>query len=429
MTFRRSLLPERLVAPALLIIPACSTLALVRMSFRAQMFVELVLLAAAVASSAMVAAWIRDLLRCRTRAVHLDMVLAEQLHRVDYHSRRLESLWKLATQCPPDDESFLRALLVESSSSIHPGPLFYGVISHVEAGDIVIDVNQQCDQIDGALAQGARLPLKQTLLSELARTGKTCSWADVHAEASIGGIPRVTTMPWRAFIGTSFRVGATVYFLTFTSECALIEPFVPDDHAYLELVASFCASRLQQRVQFDRLRHQSSHDPLTGLANRTAFRVAGMQALASGCDLALAVVDIDRFRELNAAVGHQTADALLVEVGAAIAGATAATDLVARIGGDTFGVLLRRVAGPADAERRVERIRAVFGTPFGTGDRDGTARVAVTASAGVAVAPWDGTGFDRLLAHADAAMHVAKEARRPFSALGVLCDGALPALL
>jgi diguanylate cyclase (GGDEF)-like protein len=352
---------------------------------------------------------VQELQRWKTRALHLDALLAEQLHRVEHHSRRLESLWKLASQPEQGDEAFLHALLIESSAGIHPGPKFYGVISHLDGAQIARDVGQRYDEIGGMLAPGSCLPLAGTVLSELLRSGKTRSWADVNADERIAGISGGPAMLWRACIGTPIWVGPTVYFLTFVSESALVEPFAADDHAYLEIVASFCASRLQQRVQFDRFRHQSSHDPLTGLMNRTAFRVAGRQALAAGDKFALAVIDIDRFREVNDALGHQTADAVLVEVAAGIAGLVADRDVVARIGGDTFGVLLRDAGNRAGVERRVERIHAAFSTPFGTGDRDGKQRVAVTASIGVAVAPNDGPTFERLLARADAAAQLAKE--------------------
>ncbi len=253
------------------------------------------------------------------------------------------------------------------------------------------------------------MPFADSLVAELLRAGKTCAWHDVRAYESLAAIPRVRTMPWRAFVGTPFRVGPTVYFLTFTSPSALLEQFAAEDHAYIEIVASFVASRLQQRAQFERLRHQSAHDPLTGLPNRTAFRVAGARVLASGEALALAVVDVDGFRTVNETLGHQTADAVLVEVGAALAARAGEGDVVARLGGDTFGVLLRGACTRADAERRVARLHDVFAGPFGTGDREGKHRVAVSASIGAALAPAGGAQFERLLASADAALHAAKE--------------------
>ena len=352
---------------------------------------------------------IRKLLAWRTRALRLEAMLAEQLHRGEHHSRRLEALWKLASQPPLDDDTFLRAILGASSDGIHPGPQFYGVLCHLDGADVVIDMNQEGHAIDGDLAPGARLPLAQTLIAQVLRAGKTCAWHDVREYDDLAAIPRVRTMPWRAFVGTPFRVGPTVYFLTFTSSSTLNEQFAPEDRAYIEIVASFCASRLQQRQQFERLRHQSAHDALTGLPNRTAFRMAGARELAAGTPLALAVIDVDRFRSVNETLGHQTADAVLVEIGAALASRAADGDVVARLGGDTFGVLLCGTATREDAERRVERIHAAFAEPFGTGDREGKQRVAVTTSIGVATAPDDGARFELLLARADAAVRVAKE--------------------
>jgi diguanylate cyclase (GGDEF)-like protein len=361
------------------------------------------------ASTFVLVASIKDLLRWRTRALHLETLLAEQLHRGEHHSRRLETLWRLASQPLLDDEAFLRALLAESSEGVHPGPKFHGMLTRLDGAEVVIELNQDGAAIDDALAPASRLPLAETLLSELLRTGRTCSWDDVHAHASIGHIPRVRSMPWSAFVGTPFKVGPTVYFLTFTSESALVEPFSPEDHAYVEIVASFCASRLQQRTQFERLRHQTMHDALTGLPNRVAFRLAGARELAAGEPFALAMIDVDRFREVNETHGHQTADAVLVEVGAALAARAGEDDVVARVGGDSFGVLLRGARTRAEAERRVERIHGAFAKPFGTGDREGKQRVAVTASTGVALAPQDGPGFERLLSRADAAVHTSKQ--------------------
>jgi diguanylate cyclase (GGDEF)-like protein len=361
------------------------------------------------ASSFVVAGALVDLLRWRTRALHLEALLGEQLHRVEHHSRRLETLWKLASQPAADDESFLRAVLRESSVAIHPGPEFVGMLTRLDGTDAVIEMNEDGGATDGALAPGSRVPIAETLVAELLRVGRTCSWNDVHAHPSLGHIPRVTVMPWKAFVGTPFRVGPSVYFLTFTSTAALVEPFAAEDHAYVEIVASFCASRLQQRVQFERLRHQSMHDPLTGLPNRVAFRLAGARELASGEPVALAVVDVDRFRAVNETLGHQTADAVLVEVGAALAARVADGDVVARLGADAFGVLLRGAASRDEVEQRVERIHAAFAEPFGTGDRDGTERIPMTASIGVAIAPQDGPGFERLMSRADAAVRTAKE--------------------
>ncbi len=83
---------------------------------------------------------------------------------------------------------------------------------------------------------------------------------------------------YRAYVGTPFRVGTTSYVLAFASRAPLEQALSWEDHAYVETVASFCAMRLQQRAHFERLRHQSTHDALTGLPNRAAFRHAAGDA-------------------------------------------------------------------------------------------------------------------------------------------------------
>ena len=348
--------------------------------------------------------------RRRTRSKDLEDLLAGEQRRALRHTRRLEALWKLASTQALDDDSFLRAVLIEASGALRPGTEFFGAITHLDGAEIVADVVFESDLNALPLEAGARLPVGETVIGELLRAGGTRSWPDLRAAGPASSRLRAT--PWRAFVGTPLQVGPTVYFLDFVSLWPLAEAFSAEDHAYVEIVASFCAARLQQRVQYERLRHQSLHDPVTGLGNRAAFRSTAGQALGHGEPIALAVVDIDRFRTVNELVGHQTADAVLVEVAASLTAHVAENDVVARIGGDTFGVLLRAAGSRQDVERRVERVHAAFAERFGTGDRDGRQRVAVTASIGVAVAPDDGTIFEQLLARADAAVRTAKESGR-----------------
>src|ERR1700733_6677130 len=156
--------------------------------------------AVAACAAVYVALCVKELLRWRRRALNLEVMLAEQLHRGEHHARRLEALWKLASQPPLDDDAFLRAVLVASSEGIHPGPEFHGVIAHVEGPDVVIDMNQDATLRDGALVPGARVPFADSLVGELLRAGKTCAWHDVRAYESLAAIPRVRTMPWRALV-------------------------------------------------------------------------------------------------------------------------------------------------------------------------------------------------------------------------------------
>jgi diguanylate cyclase (GGDEF)-like protein len=170
--------------------------------------------------------------------------------------------------------------------------------------------------------------------------------------------------------------------------------------------------------------HTFSHDQLTGLPNRRRLREHGEALLREPGLIALVVVDIDHFREVNETLGHLAGDRLLVEVGRRLSTAVrrgdpddpgGPADLVARLGGDEFAVLLSGVASVGAAQQRARELLATLDVPV---DLDGM-RVRVEASAGVAVLeasaapdPEPGAAAARwvveLLRRADVAMYQAK---------------------
>ncbi len=352
---------------------------------------------------------LHDLQRWRVRALDLAGELAGERRSADRHSRRLESLWTLASQPALSDESYLRAVLNEASSAIQPGVELTGAVSHLDGVDIVVDVARMGGGRAGALPPGSRVPIDQTFLAEVLRAGGTRSWSTPRAGGRPRGLWHLEGRPWQGFIGTALRVGSTQYFLSFATAVPMTEPFSPEDHAYVETVAAFCAMRLEQSEQLQRLQHESSHDPLTKLPNRFAFRLVVNEALASDAAVAIAVIDVDRFGDMNEMLGHRAADSLLAEIGAAIAARVGERDVVARIGGDVFAVMLRDGADRSTVERAVERLFAAFASPFPAREHP-AGRVALTAAIGVAVAPEDGSDFERLLARAAGAVQTAKAA-------------------
>ncbi len=351
---------------------------------------------------------LHDLMRWRLRALDLAGQLAGERRRTERHSRRLETLWKLASRPSVDDESFLRAVLDEAAGALQPGLDMTGAVSHLEGADIVVDVARQGSAGGSVPPAGVRVPIEQTFLADVLRAGGTRSWTNPRSAARPRGLWHVDDAPWQGFVGTPVRVGTTQYFLSFVTSEPIAEPFSPEDHAYVETVAAFCAMRLQQREQLQRLNHQSSHDALTGLHNRAAFRQAATEALMTDARLAVAVVDIDGFRDFNETIGHAAADRLLVEVGAALAARAGDRGIVARLGSDVFAVLLQDIECDADVERDVERLFAVFASPIAVLVDDRVAPVAVTVGIGVATAPRDGADVERLLARAGGAVQTAK---------------------
>jgi diguanylate cyclase (GGDEF)-like protein/PAS domain S-box-containing protein len=159
----------------------------------------------------------------------------------------------------------------------------------------------------------------------------------------------------------------------------------------------------------DQLRKLAFHDPLTLLANRSLFRDRVDHALAlarrSGQQVALLMIDLDNFKNVNDSLGHDVGDRLLQTAAQRLVKCTRSTDTVARLGGDEFAVLLEGVACPEQAEQIAAAVTHAFGAPLRIDGGDLT----VTTSIGVALSA-AGDDTEHLLRNADIAMYSAKSA-------------------
>jgi diguanylate cyclase len=162
------------------------------------------------------------------------------------------------------------------------------------------------------------------------------------------------------------------------------------------------------RRHAERIQHQALHDELTGLPNRLHFRNEIRRAIGAAGDepVAVLLLDLDRFKEINETLGHRSGDELLRACGERIGGLTPDGALLARLGGDEFGVV-----GPgmttSQAAGLAEDIRSALETPFHVGEIP----LVVEASFGISAYPDNGTGFDEIQQTADAAVSVAKDKR------------------
>lgn len=158
--------------------------------------------------------------------------------------------------------------------------------------------------------------------------------------------------------------------------------------------------------------HLAHHDALTGLANRTLLqeRVRAEIARARRGDryFALHLIDLDRFKSVNDALGHHRGDELLKAVAGRLREIVRETDAVARLGGDEYAVLQTGVRGADDATAFAERLIAAIGEPFRVADQD----IVVGASLGLVLYPGDGDDTDELIKNADIAMYRAKSEER-----------------
>ncbi|WP_344648370.1 diguanylate cyclase domain-containing protein [Cryptosporangium japonicum] len=156
-------------------------------------------------------------------------------------------------------------------------------------------------------------------------------------------------------------------------------------------------------------RHRATHDSLTGTANRSLLH-EHIDACLARCDreadvgVALLLLDLNRFKEVNDTLGHHAGDQLLIEVAARLTAAARRGDLVARLGGDEFAVLLPGVADRATAIELGERMHGALCGPAVVDD----VTVAVSGSIGISRYPDPSTDAEKLLQHADIAMYTAK---------------------
>ena len=164
----------------------------------------------------------------------------------------------------------------------------------------------------------------------------------------------------------------------------------------------------EQRRSEARITYMAQHDALTDLPNRVLLRERMEHALAvtrsGGPDLAVLMLDLDRFKEVNDTLGHPTGDTLLRAVAARLLGCARETTLIARLGGDEFAVIDYVTNPVVEATALAEKIRKALCDPFDLGDH----QVIAGTSIGIAIAPRDGVDCDEILKSADLALYSAK---------------------
>lgn len=169
------------------------------------------------------------------------------------------------------------------------------------------------------------------------------------------------------------------------------------------------AQLLEKQQHLDHLAH---HDQLTGLPNRLylAAHLPGAieEARLTSSLLAVLFLDLDRFKHINDSRGHETGDKLLKEVAQRIRATVRSQDVVVRMGGDEFIVILRSVRNSDEINETALRINEALSAPVIVDGRS----LVTTVSIGVSLYPRDGTDMGELLRHSDAAMYQAKDRGR-----------------
>ncbi len=251
-----------------------------------------------------------------------------------------------------------------------------GLFDAVDRGDVAAAARIDDDEVDPAAEQ----------ISGMVHSASAASAAE--AQQAMEDLHRVEGMVFTATTA-SFAVGLA-----------------------LLVVFAVVAAGYQRRLLRQAADHEyhASHDALTGLPNRTLFTERTARALAEaepdGRGVAVLLLDLDRFKEVNDTLGHQYGDELLRQVAARTTGALRTGDVVARLSGDEFAVLLPG-ASAADAAGLAARLQGELHRSFALDD----VAVDVEVSIGIAVAPEHASDTDALLRCADIAMYTAKDSK------------------
>ena len=355
---------------------------------------------------------VHTLVGSRERLNHVEVTL----ERVEVEARkvagRFRALWQIASYAGRSEGDRFSATLEMAASAIRPGRPMFGCLSRL--GGTVLHIDTTCwvgfgpvlPDFANSLHPEVSFPFARTLARLLHEAGRSAAWDDLKPIAH--GTPIIEDFSWGSCIGAPIVTGEETYFLTFASPSTMVdEPYTEADLAYVDVVAASFAARFAQRQQFERIQYQIDHDSLTGLENRLQFRKAVRDEIHTSHPFALAFINIDGFRHVNAREGHEIGDEVLVEVAEALASVNG-HDLVARMSADEFGLLVRDVPSLTATTAAIEHYSELFLTPFDMGDRNGITTLDLGASIGAARYPDDGTSAEDLMRRANVALDVAK---------------------
>lgn len=272
------------------------------------------------------------------------------------------------------------------------------VVSHLHYGVVVTDADQKILWVNPAFSKITGYEAAEVLgkTPRLWKSGKQdpLFYKDMFGQLTSQG-------HWSGELWNRNKQGRL--FLE-TLEIRALPPGSPQNARYVGLIADIT----ERHLGTERVRHSALQDPLTGLANRTLLWDRAAQEIAharrSKKPLAIAFVDLDRFKPVNDTSGHEAGDAVLVEIAERLRTRIRHNDTLARYGGDEFVVVLPEVGSREQALGVAAKLLQALGDPVRCHEND----LSVSASIGLSFYPDDGADVDALIAAADRAMYRAK---------------------
>jgi diguanylate cyclase (GGDEF)-like protein/PAS domain S-box-containing protein len=295
----------------------------------------------------------------------------------------------------------------QSVEALHAGEERYrSVIAAMAEGIIVCD---NAGRIVDCNASAERM-VGESLASMRARGTNPPDWQLVAEDGSPMRYEEIATFDVlatgraqaNAVTGLAKQDGSMVWF------SLNAQPLYAESGTALEGVVTTLTDITEKKESEALIWQHANFDALTGMPNRRMFRDRLEQAIKK-CKrdnllLAVLFIDLDRFKEVNDAYGHDKGDILLVEAARRIRGCVRESDTVARLGGDEFTVILSELEATDRVENIAQNIIDRLAAAFPLGDE----QVFISASIGITLYPNDATEIDELLRHADQALYVAK---------------------
>lgn len=317
-------------------------------------------------------------------------LLAEMTGELTAESDIRDLFEAVASRINPTLNMQRTAVLLPAGDPSYSAALLYGYPP--DAAEII---RERSLRLPASLLEGA-MPLLIHSDTEAGEAGSLCTGLD---------LPYLVAAP----VCLDARVQAVLVTGRRREQRPFLSQLDAGDAETVQTIAGVLGAVLGQR-QRSELAHMAKHDPLTGLANRRGLDELLERALAAAdpprATVAVLFIDLDGFKPINDVHGHEVGDQLLAALGRRLRALVRECDVIARIGGDEFIVVLCGLAPDYDLEDRVERLLAAIRRPLERGDT----RLCVGASIGVARYPEDGRGAQALITCADAAMYAAKQA-------------------
>jgi diguanylate cyclase (GGDEF)-like protein len=328
---------------------------------------------------------------------------AEATTRVARQAERLEQDRKMILELVANDQPLAQvaATMADAVASHLPGSLC-AIRIEVPEDDKIALYPGLPQWLAQALDRLALTSVSETLIAgSIDKLSQDGDWA-----RSIESAGMLTHHLYRAVPVTreSRRVGVILSLLS--EDCT-------DSHSQQKLLESwgrFASLAVERRGLYKQLSFRAQYDSLTNLLNRASLyeRLGGLVRARGASSFAVIYADLDSFKAINDTRGHGAGDIVLKHVASQLMAAVRGTDIVARIGGDEFVIVLPGVSDRSEAGRIVDLVAAAIATPVAI---DGQPLV-IGASFGVSMCPSDGEDADTLLKIADESMYKVKLTHR-----------------